>query len=140
MVFHRFHDHWHFKASARYTLLERGAERAVVSQRRKVSFCLRDSARLPQRYGTWHYPMTYGACEKWTPQGIAVGWMDIYQSFLAGQSLALPRRLEDGVYCLQTVVDPINQLTEADDGNNTSIRALKIKGDRVLPRKPRLCR
>lgn len=140
MVFHRFHDHWHFKASARYTLLERGEERAVVSQRRKVSFCLRDSARLPERYGTWRYPLTYGACQKWTPQGIAVGWMDIYQSYLAGQSLLLPKGLASGVYCLRTEVDPINQLTEVDDDNNTSVRAVAIRGNRAVPRPARLCR
>jgi hypothetical protein len=36
--------------------------------------------------------------------------MDIYQSFLAGQSVVLPPGLPDGLYCLSTVVDPIDQL------------------------------
>ena len=141
MAYHPKHDHWHFKASARYTLLERGAEeRVIVSARRKVSFCLRDSDRMPQGYGQWAYPLSYGACSKWTPQGISVGWMDIYQSFLAGQNLRLPAGLEDGVYCLETVVDPINQLTEADDTNNTSVRAVAIRGNRAVPRPTSLCR
>lgn len=141
MVYHRSHDHWHFKASARYSLLERGrGDRTVVSARRKVSFCLRDSDRLPRGYGRWTYPVTYGACQKWTPQGIAVGWMDIYQSFLAGQSLPLPRSLPNGTYCLETVVDPLNQLVEANDDNNTSLRALAVRGTRVVPRPTRLCR
>ena len=141
MVFHPRHDHWHFMATARYTLLERGtAERVVVSARRKVSFCLRDSDRLPSRYGSWSHPMTYGACRTWSAQGIAVGWMDVYQSFLAGQSLPLPRRLEDGVYCLETVVDPRNQLIESDDTNNSSVRAVAIRGTRAVPRPTRLCR
>lgn len=141
MVFHPSHDHWHFMATARYTLLERGTEeRVVVSTRRKVSFCLRDSDRLPVRYGSWSHPMTYGACRTWSPQGIAVGWMDIYQSFLAGQSLPLPRRLADGVYCLETVVDPLGQLVEADDTNNRSVRAVAIRGTRAVPRPTRMCR
>jgi hypothetical protein len=142
MVYHPYHDHWHFKASARYTLLDPRAEEepVVVTARRKVSFCLRDSARVPTSYGTWDYPESYLRCTKKSPQGISVGWMDIYQSFLAGQSLTLPRRLEDGVYCLRTVVDPLDQLAESDNDNNASMKALKIKGNRVLPRKPRLCR
>lgn len=140
MVFHPYHDHWHFKASARYTLLDPGADGAVVvSTRRKVSFCLRDSARVPERYGPSALAMAYGSCSRWEPQGITAGWMDVYQSFLSGQSLRLPRRLADGVYCLHTTVDPLNQLAESDDTNNQSVRALAIRGDRVLVRPPAKC-
>jgi hypothetical protein len=140
MIFHPLHNHWHFKASARYTLLKAKAERVVVSARRKVSFCLRDTARVPTRYGTWTYPESYGACSRKSPQGISVGWMDVYQSFLAGQSLQLPKKLKNGLYCLETVVDPINQLVESNDGNNSSVRALSIKGNRVTGRDRKLCR
>ena len=135
MVFHPFHDHWHFKASARYTLLDPGeVEPVVVSVRRKVSFCLRDSARVPAWMGSWDYPVTYGACSRKAAQGISVGWMDIYQSFLAGQYLPLPKKLEDGIYCLHTVVDPLDQLTETNNENNESMRELAIRGNRVVPR------
>lgn len=141
MVYHPRHDHWHFDASARYTLLERGTERrVVVSVRRKVSFCLRDSARLPERYGRWPYGNAYGPCAKGSRQGISAGWMDVYQSYLAGQSLRLPRRLANGVYCLETRVDPQNRIRELDDTNNGSVRALAIRGDRVKPRPSSLCR
>jgi hypothetical protein len=140
MVFHPFHHHWHFKASARYTLLDPAHDDlVVVSARRKVSFCLRDSARLPRGLGTWTYPVTYGSCGRTTPQGISVGWMDVYQSFLAGQSLRLPRRLDDGVYCLRTVGDPIDQLVESNNENNTSMRELVLKGNRVTPRPLNTC-
>ena len=135
MVYHPLHHHWHFKATARYTLLDPGAaEPVVVSARRKVSFCLRDSARVPEWMGSWSYPVTYGACAKTTPQGISVGWMDIYQSFLAGQYLPLPKKLEDGIYCLHTVVDPLDQLTETNNDNNSSMREIAIRGDRVVQR------
>ena len=141
MVFHPLHDHWHFKASARYTLLDPSqGSRVVVSARRKVSFCLRDSARVPARYGSWDYPVTYGACSKQSPQGISVGWVDIYQSFLAGQYLRLPRNLKPGLYCLETIVDPIDQLAESDNTNNSSLRALSIRGNRVEPRPTKRCR
>jgi hypothetical protein len=112
----------------------------VVTARRKVSFCLRDSARVPARYGRWDHPVTYGACTKRSPQGISVGWQDIYPSYLAGQALRLPRNLKNGLYCLETIVDPIDQLAESDNGNNTSLRALTIRGNRVAVSPTMRCR
>ena len=141
MVFHPFHDHWHFKASARYTLLKPGAaEPVVVSARRKVSFCLRDTARVPAWMGSWDYPLAYGSCSRRTPQGISVGWMDVYQSFLAGQYLPLPKKLENGIYCLRTVVDPLDQLVESNNDNNSSMRELAIRGNRAVQRPITHCR
>lgn len=140
MVYHRFHKHWHLRASARYTLFDPSSvDRVVVSTRRKVSFCMRDSGRLPRRLSGARYPESYGTCTKWTAQGISVGWMDVYQSFLAGQSLRLPRRLPDGVYCLSTVVDPLDQLVETRNDNNSSVRAFALKGDRIRYRDASRC-
>ena len=136
MIYHPLHHHWHFKASARYTLrapvAEGQTEGVVVSARRKVSFCLRDTARVPARYGEFGYDLAYGSCTKRSPQGISIGWMDIYQSFLAGQALRLPDDLPNGLYCLETVVDPIDQLVETDNVNNSSVRALRIHGTKVV--------
>ena len=132
MIYHPLHHHWHFKASAQYVLYDPAAGlQAVVSARRKVSFCLRDTARLPLRYGFFTYPEAYGKCTRRSPQGISVGWMDIYQSFLAGQSVVLPPGLPDGLYCLTTVVDPIDQLLEVNNSNNGAVRALAIHGTKV---------
>ena len=139
MLFHPKHDHWHFKASAQYSLVDPRNGDAVVSSRRKVSFCLRDTARVPAEYGTWTYREVYGTCTKRSPQGISVGWMDIYQSFLAGQRLVLPEGLADGLYCLQTVVDPVNQLVEGNDVNNSSVAAFGIRGEKVHLRAPERC-
>ncbi len=63
-----------------------------------MSFCLRDSRRLPESYGKFRYPTHCGACSRYSPQGISVGWVDVYQSFLAGQAIRLPRRAKDGLY------------------------------------------
>lgn len=73
MVFHRYHDHWHFEAASRYTLFK--AERPKVNRvaRRKMSFYLRDSRRVPKHFGEWPYPENYGACSRNSPQGISVG-------------------------------------------------------------------
>jgi hypothetical protein len=144
MIYHPLHHHWHFKASARYTLrapvAEGQTEGIVVSARRKVSFCLRDTARVPARYGEFDYDLAYGRCTKRSPQGISIGWMDIYQSFLAGQALRLPDDLPNGLYCLETVVDPIDQLVETNNDNNSSVRALRIRGTKVVERPTALCR
>ena len=143
MVYHPLHHHWHFKASARYTLrapvLDGQTEGVVVSARRKVSFCLRDTARVPARYGEFGYALAYGRCTKRSPQGISIGWMDIYQSFLAGQALRLPDDLPNGLYCLETVVDPIDQLVETNNDNNSSVRALRIHGMKVVERPTARC-
>jgi hypothetical protein len=144
MIYHPLHHHWHFKASARYTLrspvAEGQTEGVVVSARRKVSFCLRDTARVPARYGEFGYDLAYGRCTKRSPQGISIGWMDVYQSFLAGQALRLPDDLPNGLYCLETVVDPIDQLVETNNDNNSSVRALRIHGTKVVERPTARCR
>jgi hypothetical protein len=140
MVFHPYHDHWHFEAASLYTLYK--AERPEVSKvaQRKMSFCLRDSKRVPKAYGTFPYAQRYGACSRHSPQGISVGWVDVYQSYLAGQAIRLPRRMGDGLYCLRIKVDPKNQLAETRDNDNSSVRAFLLRGDRVRYRDSARCR
>jgi hypothetical protein len=141
MVFHPYHNHWHFEAASRYTLYKAQRPRASKVANRKMSFCLRDSERVPeQRFGDYPYNEAYGACSRHSPQGISVGWVDVYQSFLAGQAVRFPSRMGDGLYCLHTKVDPQDQLLETQDGNNTSVRAFYVRGDRISYRKWTRCR
>lgn len=130
MLFHPQHDHWHFEAAAKYSL-RRPTGATVVVVGRKMSFCLRDSERVPERLGTYHQPSFYGNCGRDTPQGISSGWVDIYQSFLAGQALRLPRPVGDGRYCLKIRVDPRDELRESDETDNSSVRAIRLAGDSV---------
>lgn len=140
MVFHPVHDHWHFQAASRYTLFEPGEKRDLLRVgQRKMSFCLRDSRRLPSQFGTFNRPQYYGACSKSSPQGISIGWADVYQSFLAGQAVRLPAGAGNGLYCLQIKVDPRNLLVESDDDDNTSMRAFRLKQDNVTVEPSRLC-
>ncbi|HEY7043259.1 MAG TPA: lysyl oxidase family protein, partial [Nocardioidaceae bacterium] len=91
MVFHPSHHHWHFNSSARYTIIDPKRHRVVASHP-KTSFCLRDSRRVPSRWGvTTRFDAYYGACDRDTKQGISIGWADVYESYLPGQALPLPR-------------------------------------------------
>jgi len=140
MIFHPQHNHWHFEAASRYTLFQPGEERNLVRvARRKMSFCLRDSERVPGEYGRYNHNEFYGACSRYSPQGITIGWVDVYQSFLEGQALRLPGNARDGFYCLQIRVDPQNQLRESDDKDNTSMRAFRLEGDRINVRRAVRC-
>lgn len=140
MIFHPSHDHWHFEAAARYALWRPHRNQPVVVKGRKMSFCLRDSERAPERWETRTHGEYYGACSQTTRQGISIGWVDIYGSYLPGQVLTLPNRMSDGLYCLRTTVDPANQLRESKNGNNHSVRAVRIRGDRVNARPLGRCR
>lgn len=139
MVFHADHDHWHFEASARYVLYQPRKPEVGAVARRKMSFCLRDSRPVPARFGSFGYPQRYGACSRYSPQGISVGWVDVYQSYLPGQAIRLPAALGDGLYCLRSKVDPRDQLAETRDDDNTSERAFFLRGDAVGHRDPARC-
>ena len=140
MVFHPRHDHWHFDAASRYSLVPADGQR-VVSKHRKTSFCLRDSRRVPPPWGAVkRYGEYYGSCDQNNPQGIMIGWADVYQSFLAGQALRLPDRMPNGRYCVRVDVDPFDQLKETDNTDNASVRAIRIRNRSVEPIHVSACR
>jgi hypothetical protein len=139
MVYHPAHSHWHFQAAARYRLYEAGRRQTLLVSGRKMSFCLRDSERAPARWSTAQYAEYYGECSQSSPQGISIGWVDIYQNFLPGQSIRLPRSVRDGVYCLRSTVDPVDTLRETNDSNNSSVRAVAIRGMRVAVKPTARC-
>jgi hypothetical protein len=132
MVFHPSHNHWHLESSSFYSLQRVGAKPARASAYRKTSFCLRDSERVPEHLGDFDRPLFYGACSRDQPMGVNIGWADIYQSFLDGQSLKLARsRVPNGRYCLSIKVDPRDALREANERDNVSKRAIRIRGTSV---------
>jgi hypothetical protein len=133
MVFHPAHNHWHFQAASRYRLFKPGHENTILVRARKMSFCLRDSMRVPASYGRFYQPLYYADCGRDTPQGISSGWVDVYASYLSGQALTLPKRLRHGVYCLGIRVDPLDRLWEANERNNNSVKAFRLRGTSILP-------
>jgi len=133
MVFHPTHNHWHFEASTFYALRPVTGEQDRTSAFRKTSFCMRDSERVPAQLGTYNQPLHYGACSQDRPMGINIGWADVYQSFLDGQSLHLgdTSKVPDGRYCLTIRVDPKESLVESNEDDNLSARSIRISGSSV---------
>jgi Lysyl oxidase len=126
MHHHPAHDHWHFKGFAGYSLVNRRNGRTVASTN-KVSFCALDTdPRWPELPGFTSLG-GYLYCEANRPQGISVGWGDIYGSGLPGQFLDLTG-VGPGRYCVVTVADPqgrVQELNEANNGTGTSLRLRK---------------
>jgi hypothetical protein len=141
MVFHPEHNHWHFEAASRYRLYRPSAADDILVRARKMSFCLRDSERVPANFGDFHYALYYRDCGRDTPQGISIGWVDVYANYLTGQSLTLPRRLRHGMFCLNIRVDPRDELREGDETDNNSYRAFRLHGQKVtLVERNRICK
>jgi len=139
MVFHPTHNHWHFQAASRYAIYKASRPNNPIRHARKMSFCLRDSKRVPDRFGSFNSALYYRDCGRNTPQGISRGWVDVYASYLDGQSIAIPPRVNHGAFCLSITVDPLDRLRETDETNNRSVRAFHIRGNKITYLKPRRC-
>lgn len=81
-------------------------------------------------------PRTYSECSADRPQGISVGWADIYPWDLPGQGLDISR-VPDGTYWLMVTADPANLIAEGENPeaeiNNTNGTKLRLsnRGRRV---------
>ena len=114
-VYHPEHEHIHFDDFADFRLREvlpDGRVGDVVAATEKVSFCLLD---VEQYDASGPASPHYLSCED--VQGISVGWADVYDRGLPGQSIEITNIL-DGEYWLEVVVDPHNRLIESDETNN----------------------
>jgi hypothetical protein len=129
-IFHPDHDHWHFEDFARYDVWALTPDReleAVIAFTDKVSYCIRDNVRS-EIEGAAARPR-YQACDQ-ELQGMAVGWIDIYEYDTPGQIVDITD-LPDGVYALQSTVDPAGQIQEANDFNNSATVFFEISANRV---------
>ncbi len=127
--FHGEHDHWHLEDFARYELRVRVSTGERVALARKVSFCVRDSLAafdVPGQPATVYY----GDCHRSSTTGMSVGWADIYQGSLPGQSLNVTG-LPDGRYCLVSTADPHGRLSETDQTDNVQTLRLRLHGNSV---------
>jgi hypothetical protein len=124
--FHPQHDHWHLMNFARYelwTLSPSGWLEGVVGLTDKVSYCLRDNFRVRSLQPTTGpaYLLCYHEM-----QGISAGWVDRYQSTLPGQVIDITGLPSHGFYALRSIVDPEDQLLEANEANNDVLVYIEI--------------
>lgn len=116
-IYHAEHGHIHFENFAAYRLREvspDGGVGDIVASGEKVSFCLLDVERYGSTGPSSPHFLTCGQV-----QGISVGWADVYDRGLPGQSIDITG-VADGQYWLEVVVDPYNLIQEADETNNTT--------------------
>jgi L-ascorbate metabolism protein UlaG (beta-lactamase superfamily) len=126
-IFHSGHNHWHLDSFSVYelwSLQSNGMLDQVVATSGKVSYCLRDIIRSTEAERIDRAGFT--SCSP-TRQGLSVGWTDVYQYYLAGQSIDITG-LEDGIYALMSIADPNNLIQESDETNNGVVIYVEIQG------------
>ena len=121
---HPTHNHFHFEGYALYTLNPVNAPGASQRQSAKTSFCVMDTTKVNASLPGAPQQAVYVTCNP-DIQGMSVGWGDRYGPTLAGQSIDLTGN-PDGDYDLTIEVDPLRQLVEANDVDNTSCVRLRI--------------
>jgi hypothetical protein len=133
-VLHPQHNHWHFEDFARYELRDAAPDGSlgstVIASSDKVSFCLTDIGLFDSSL-EHAGKETYIPCDATDPQGISVGWADVYAWDLYGQSLDITG-LPEGDYWLVSTADPDNVLDEgggAAENNNTGAFKVHLGSD-----------
>lgn len=131
---HGTHDHWHFKAFARYRLLN--ADKSAVVRSGKRAFCLAntDAVDLTVEDAAWQPDNTdlhtdcgwEGATSM--RQVLASGWGDTYAQFRAGQAFNL-EGLPNGWYHIAVEANPGSTLVESDADDNVRLRRVYIGGE-----------
>lgn len=120
-LFHAGHSHIHIDDWARYRLrvmLPDDGIGEVVAESEKVSFCILDLRLARPDIPNAALRPEFTSCSS-TTQGLSVGWVDVYSKNLPGQSINL-RDLPDGLYWLESEVDPMNHILESRDDNNVT--------------------
>ena len=129
-IFHGGHNHWHLDSFSVYelwTLQSNGTLDQVVATSGKVSYCLRDIHRSAEAEQIDRAGFT--SCSP-VRQGLSVGWTDVYQYYLPGQTIDITG-LEDGTYALMSIADPFNLIQESDETNNGIVIYLEIRESKV---------
>ncbi|MBI4424451.1 MAG: hypothetical protein HY554_12015 [Elusimicrobia bacterium] len=132
---HADHSHFHYAAFAAYRLRDvaaGGGAGAVQRVSGKVGFAMWDVAAydlaLPGAPRRPVYQRPEGTST--APEGISVGWADVYDKALADQDIDITG-LADGTYWLEMETDPEGRLLESDEANNTTRIRIHLEGDRV---------
>jgi hypothetical protein len=76
----------------------------------------------------------YVDCEN-ERQGMSNGWVDTYAFDREGQDIDITG-LPDGLYVVQSIVDPANRLVELHEANNVGIVYFDLQGESVETLEP----
>jgi hypothetical protein len=132
-VYHPQHAHWHFDRFVGYELRRDDPYTGeLVGGGEKMSFCLLDIQPVrgfnPLRYPRTVLTQTCHSAEG--IYGISVGWEDVYEHFLPGQSINLDpdaaHQVPEGGYFLVIKVNPDGRIWEANTDNNTSFASVSV--------------
>lgn len=123
-----FHQHWHLKAIARYSLGLPGGG-PEVAPAMKVGFCLLDSEALEGAA-----PLYFHAeCEKYnaTPTDVTMGvssnWRDVYHRDLVFQWVDVSD-VQPGRYEVRTQIDPEGYVAETAEDNPVTAVPAELPG------------
>jgi hypothetical protein len=128
------HHHAHYSDFASYSLV-RPSDGVTVAGSSKVTFCIADVWRFRGSLAGSPESRHYISCSDLT-QGLSAGWSDEYPYTTAGQYIDLDpggKYIGDGDYCLVSVADPRDLVSETDntnDGASVEIR-LSRRGKKV---------
>jgi hypothetical protein len=72
-------------------------------------------------------PVSKDAVNSYFAQGVTKGWRDIYEWYLPHQYIEVSG-VPDGIYILETIADPENQIEEEDKTNNCVSIYIRLSG------------
>jgi hypothetical protein len=156
VVFHPTHEHYHLTSlglSRLWSVDESGgrAGRAPIAQTsrkddlrvrfvrsgQKVSFCMVDTEI--DRWGQkgvgprkWRapdclLPVSKDEANNYFAQGVTKGWRDVYEWYLPHQYIEVTG-VPDGIFILETMADPENQIEEENKANNCVSIYIRLSG------------
>jgi hypothetical protein len=118
-IYHPAHHHIHFEDWSEYRLrqiLPGDSVGPILAKAEKVSFCILDFEIFNSTLPNYNPFGQFFTCSD-TVQGLSVGWKDVYDKSLPGQDIDVTG-IPDGVYWLESEVDPYNHILESNKNNN----------------------
>ncbi len=118
-TYHPGHSHIHFDNWGAYRIrqvLPGDGVGPVLAEGGKTSFCIVDLDVYSTSTPGYNPAGEFHGCGA-DKQGLSVGWADVYGAGLTGQSIDVTN-VPDGVYWLESEVDPGNKVLELDETNN----------------------
>ena len=107
------HNHPHYTNYARYELVDGSGQAVVVGH--KQGFCLEDTSCPNRSVFTCGY------------QGLGPGCSDVYDTGLGCQYIDITG-VPAGSYNIRVTLDPFQQITESNETNNVTTRAVTLTG------------